>query len=40
MKKFAVALFAAVAALSLIALMALVVFGVDRVVRGMGSGGH
>ncbi len=31
MKKFAVALFSAVAALSLIALMALVVFGVSRV---------
>ncbi len=30
MKKFAVALFSAVAALSLIALMALVVFGVSR----------
>ena len=31
MKKFAVALFSAVAALSLIAVMALVVFGVSRV---------
>jgi len=38
MKKFAVALFSAVAALSLIALMALVVFGVSRVLGAMGLG--
>ena len=40
MKKFAVALLSGLAALSLIAVMALVVFGVDRLLRVAGVIGH
>jgi hypothetical protein len=40
MKKLGLIVFSGVAALSLIALMALILFGVERLIGAIGGGGH